>query len=103
MYRVPRTSLTLPAVVGRRLNEGLGPSATVRRAAHLTWLCFCGLCKTKPSCSCRDEKASEYRCGQFDSCLAQPPAWFERFGLEIGVYLCSGRPAEHAWRMTEFQ
>ncbi len=26
MYSVPRTSLTLPAVVGRRLNEGLGVS-----------------------------------------------------------------------------
>jgi hypothetical protein len=24
MHRVPRTSLTLPAVVGRRLSEGLG-------------------------------------------------------------------------------
>jgi hypothetical protein len=27
MYTVPQTSLTLPAVVGRRLNEGLGLTA----------------------------------------------------------------------------
>ncbi len=27
MYTVPQTSLTLPAVVGRRLNEGLGHTA----------------------------------------------------------------------------